>query len=150
MSDYANVVNGETIYIGSLPDKIKDYSEERLQSKGWYSFEEVHTPYDQSTHYLGSPTKEIQTDGGTGYKKMIYTDVPIAYTAAQIKQNTYDNWKNEMEHSDMAMPSESFYGYFPRIIEDIITQVGVDKFDEKIQKTYNDKRTLRTTQPEKP
>jgi hypothetical protein len=150
MSSYAHVVDGNAVFIGSLPPDMKNDSEETLQSKSWYPFEEVHYKYDSTTHYLGSPDKQIKTDGDTGHKKMVYADVLVAFTEAQIKQNTYDQWFCEMEKTDMAMPSENYYGYFPRIIEDIITEIGIDKFNEKIQKTYNDKRAFRDTQPEKP
>ena len=150
MPSYAHIVDGKAVFIGSLPPDMKNDSEETLQSKSWYPFEEVHRKYDSTTHYLASPDKQIKIDGDTGHKKMVYTAVLVAFTEAQIKQNTYDKWRNEMGHTDMAMQSENFYGYFPRIIEDIITEIGIDKFNEKIQKTYNDKRAFRDTQPEKP
>lgn len=150
MSNYANVVDGEAVYIGALPDKIKDYSEERLQSKDWYPFEEVHIEYDQVTHYLGSPDKTIVTDKKTGHKKMVYTDVSIAYTEQQKKEIAYNQWKNKMVMSDEQLLDQPKMSPMPRIIEDILTKIGLEGFREETVKQYNDKRALRAKQPPKP
>jgi len=148
--NYANVVDGKAVYLGCLPEKIKDYSEERLQENSWYIWEEVHVEYDQETHYLGSPRKEIVTDKETGHKKMVYTDTPIAFTPAEKKQRDYDQWKGQMAATDERWLSQGTMVPMPRVIEEILTKIGLDGIREEIVEQYNEKRALRAKQPPKP
>ena len=69
------------------PDKLKDY--------GWLPVEYIETPYDPATHYRVSPSADIQVD------KVVLTEVVVAYTPEQVKQNNWNNWASGMNDRDL-------------------------------------------------
>jgi len=54
------------------------------------------------------------------------------------KQYLMDDWHVKMQESDQKLR---------RVEEDIITQMGLENFSEHIQKTYNEKLSLRQKRP---
>jgi hypothetical protein len=153
--NYANVKGGVVVYIGHLPksyanvsgfDQITDPN--ILKNHGWFPMEEVKVPYDNQTHYLVSPSVAIEAD------KVVVTDVVIAFTTDQIKQNNWNDWITGMANSD-DLYSISSDIQLPRGMEDIMDALierDSTAFDNyaKLKKSNSDKKALRATKPTNP
>ena len=81
---------------------------------------------------------------------MVYTDTPIAFTPAEKKQRDYDQWKGQMAATDERWLSQGTMVPMPRVIEEILTKIGLDGIRDEIVEQYNEKRALRAKQPPKP
>ena len=104
-----------------------------LKTYGWLPMVEVHNAYDQSTHYLDPVDVDIQSN------QVVYTDVVVAFTSQQLKQNKDNDWKSSMILSDIGMS---------RVIEDILDGMadksGVNQITLARLKS---KKDLRATKP---
>ena len=139
MGNYCLYVDGELKHAGLLPKSDKNVSglnhlsDEDLRPHNWYPMKEVKVPFNNKTHYLKQPTIELKDN------KVVFTDTVVAFTAEEIKQNNWNDWRSSMVNTDIAMP---------RVVEDIldgmadksgVAQITLDRLQEK--------KTLREAQP---
>ena len=135
MGNYCLYVDGELKHAGLLPKSDKNVSglnhlsDEDLRPHNWYPMKEVKVPFNNKTHYLKQPTIELKDN------KVVFTDTVVAFTAEEIKQNNWNDWRSSMVNTDIAMP---------RVVEDILDGMdksGVAQFTLDILQDKKDKRS---------
>jgi len=120
-----------------------------LKTLGWLPFEENKLEYDRTTHRRDGYSHDVQAD------KVVFTDILVAYTSEEIKQNKWNDWMSDMYVSDN---HENMRGDgINRIEEDLmdaLESVDPTTFDDakytKLKARRADKRTLRSKMPPKP
>jgi hypothetical protein len=126
---------------------MQHLNDEELVAIGWLLHEEVPAVYDEATHYRNGYDIDIQET------KVVYTNILVAFTADEIKNNKWNKWKSEMYWSDrdglaINRPTEDVLDMlidkYPTILSDF------DPDGEGIKKRYDDKKETRSRIPPKP
>jgi len=91
---FAHVENGEIGHLGALPKNWRNVSGLNkskndlsfLKTLGFFPVEYVEKVYNEATHHLGAPTRNIQAD------KVVFTDNVMAYTELELATNVYNKY----------------------------------------------------------
>ena len=153
--NYCYILKGKIKYVQKLPKSWENCSEgfdeksdAELKTYGWLPHVEKKATYNQKTHYLDPSSIDIQDD------QVVYTQVVVAFTAKELKQNAWNDWTSDMSDSDrefaptigMTRTSEDIIDMLVSKYENILNDPG----NEIVKKKHEAKKTLRATRPEKP
>jgi hypothetical protein len=153
MGNYCFVENGEVTYAGHLPKNgktvsgLNKLSDTELKKYGWLPMVEVNPSYNQATHYRIRPTVDIQED------QVVFTDVIVAFTVLELKQNKWNDWISVMSNHD-GLPLGSGITRSEEDAFDMILDANPTAMDDVnykiIKEKYAAKKSSRENRPEKP
>ena len=153
--NYCYILEGKIKYVQKLPKSwgncsggFNKKSDAELKTYGWLPHVEEMATYNHKTHYLDPPSVDIQDD------QVVYTQVVIAFTAKELKQNAWNDWTSDMERSDsefaptigMTRTSEDIVDMLVSKYENILNDSG----NEIVKEKYEAKKALRATRPSQP
>lgn len=156
MGNYCLVEAGKVVYAGHLPKSSKTVSgldklsDVELQKHGWLPMVEVQPDYNQVTHHRLRPTVDIQED------QVVFTDVIVAFTADELKQNAWNDWITAMNQSDgQGMDFDTTtIGRAEEDLLDMIDEIDPTHLDKPkyavLKARRKTKRDLRATKPPQP
>ncbi len=152
MSDYCLVENGQIVDgPRSMPKSWRNTSGYHLNdpsvwaADGWLQVQYVSAgTYNPDLQYRDGYSTDIQANA------VIMTEQLKDFTPAEKKQRDYNQWKDQMVATDERWLSQGTMVPMPRVIEEILTKIGLDGIRDEIVEQYNEKRALRANQPPKP
>ena len=156
MGNYCLVENEEVVYAGHLPKNSKTVSgldklsDVELKKHGWLPMVEVQPDYNQVTHHRLRPTVDIQED------QVVFTDVIVAFTADELKQNAWNDWMTTMNQKDGQTIDfdTTTIGRVEEELLDLIDEIDPTLLDKPkyavIKARRKTKRDLRGTKPLQP
>ena len=105
---FAHIENNTVGHLGSLPNNWKNVSGLNksegdlpfLKTLGFLPVEYVEKTHNKATHYLGTPTQDIQAS------KVVFTDNVVAYTELELSQNVYNDYLSGWYSLDEEMSRE--------------------------------------------